>query len=299
MGSVATCNSACTAPPCCVVLRPSHHVTHRADVLMEDAFCVMSRLGEGGSAVVLKCRDRKTGVIRACKSILKDRASRSVDLYAEVEILSFLQHCGSVPGIVWLFEVFEDDHHLHLLLELCSGGELYERQVQVGVFSNAEAAVLMRQMLQAVGFIHTVGVVHRDLKLENWLLISHEGLGIKLCDFGLSIILKPGELTSGRVGSPYYVAPEVLVGEYDSRADIWSLGVIMFMLLTGSPPFDGADVAAILSAISSSSAPLDDTCWPASSPARELVRCLLLKDPRERLAIDDALASTWLMTEPS
>merc|ERR1719454_1025577 len=175
--------------------------------------------------------------------------------------------------IVRLFEVFEDQRFVHLVLELCIGGELYQRQSQIGVFTEVQAKFLIQQMLCAVSHLHRHFVAHRDLKLENWLFTKQAPeLDLRLCDFGLSVVLRPGEKAKDRVGSVYYVAPEVLNGSYDRRADLWSIGVILFMILSGLPPFNGDKPATIYIEVAKGMVTFDAPTWlKVSQSPRDLI----------------------------
>ena len=185
---------------------------------------------------------------------------------------------------------------MHLILELCTGGELFLLQIKRGVFTEAEARILLRQMLRALLVLHSHYVAHRDLKLENWLLVKPEpSLDLKLCDFGFSIVLRPREVSKERVGSIYYVAPDVLLGPYDYRVDLWSMGVILFMLLSGKPPFNGAGEDEILVAVKAASVSFESPTWSCVSPlANTLILQLLSRDPRQRPSAEAALSHAWL-----
>eukprot|EP00747_Dinoflagellata_sp_TGD_P218907 gnl/TRDRNA2_/TRDRNA2_91092_c0_seq1.p1 gnl/TRDRNA2_/TRDRNA2_91092_c0~~gnl/TRDRNA2_/TRDRNA2_91092_c0_seq1.p1 ORF type:complete len:304 (+),score=45.16 gnl/TRDRNA2_/TRDRNA2_91092_c0_seq1:65-976(+) len=291
---LAACGN-CSTPDCCTGDRV---IVFPLGIAVEQHYMLENRIGEGGYAVVRRCRERRSGAIRACKSTDKARETGLACARTEAEILQRLQRGRSEKGlVVRLVEIFEDQNWVHLVLELCAGGELYERQKEVGVFDEPEARVLMRQMLAAVRHVHRNGIVHRDLKLENWLLTRPApGLELRLCDFGLSVILSPGEQVCERVGSVYYVAPEVLNGPYDSRADIWSLGVILYMLLSGLPPFNGPKSEAILAAVSHGQVKFEAPVWQrVAPPACELILQLLSRDASRRPTADAALSSNWVL----
>jgi serine/threonine protein kinase len=161
-------------------------------------------------------------------------------LHTEVEILREVDH----PNIVKLQDVFFGRRSVYLVTDLCRGGELYELLTsgknQGYVFREDRASRLMRDMLSSIHYLHRQGIVHRDLKLENFLFEGDSATSpLIMIDFGLSKHFDPNERMNQRVGSCYYTAPEVLAGDYDYRCDVWSLGVICYMLLSGSPPFYG------------------------------------------------------------
>lgn len=247
--------------------------------------------------------EKRSGVRRACKSIDKSQGA-ACDSCAktEVDILLRLQWGGRGRGlIVRLFEVFEDARYVHLVMELCVGGELYQRQSQIGIFNETQASRLVQQMLLAVAHLHRHFVAHRDLKLENWLLTRPAPcLDLRLCDFGLSVVLRPGERAKERVGSVYYVAPEVLSGSYDCRADLWSIGVILFMLLSGLPPFNGPKAEDILVEVAKGSFSFEAPTWRrVSTSPRGLIQQLLSRDPDMRPAADQVLEDAWVCSGPA
>lgn len=263
-------------------------------------YTLEDEIGEGGYSKVRRCAEKRSGTKRACKSIDKAMgAACQACARAEVDILLRLQWGGRGKGlIVRLFEVFEDQRFVHLVLELCAGGELYQRQSQIGVFAESQARYLIQQMLVAVSHLHRHFVAHRDLKLENWLF-AHPApaLDLRLCDFGLSVVLRPGEKAKDRVGSVYYVAPEVLGGSYDWCADLWSMGVILFMILSGLPPFNGPKPEAILAEVARGKVSFDAPIWrKVSSPPRDLIMQLLSRDPTARPSADEASETPWVVS---
>lgn len=149
------------------------------------------------------------------------------------------------PNIVKLYESFEDEKYVYLIMELCEGGELFDKLLDMGNLCESDATVLFKQMSSAVAYLHSNQIAHRDLKPENFLFgIDSDFHSLKLIDFGLAKIVRTNLNTN--VGTCYYVSPETLAGSYDHRCDIWSLGVILFMLLSGFPPFDGDSDSDIL-----------------------------------------------------
>eukprot|EP00913_Durusdinium_trenchii_P033995 g31822.t1 len=196
----------------------------------------------------------------------------------------------------------------HTELELCSGGELFDRIVADGKFTEQVAAFCVQQMLRAVNYMHINGIMHRDLKPENWLLAETdawrntlleveaiEKTYLKLIDFGLSKRFSPGDFAKTKAGTPYYVAPEVLSGRYNELSDVWSIGVIMYILLSGSPPFSGADTMAVLDSVRQADLSFDQKEWSAiSKEAMDMLKVLLMKDPSQRVTADSALKEAWL-----
>ncbi|CAK9042718.1 unnamed protein product [Durusdinium trenchii] len=233
---------------------------------LEDFYEVEHKvIGEGSYGSVQKCMYKDTGQWRAVKTINKKFVKDPKQFQEEMAIMKLLDH----PNIVRLYETFDDERNVYLVLELCSGGELFDRIVADGKFTEQVAAFCVQQMLRAVNYMHINGIMHRDLKPENWLLAETEAIEktyLKLIDFGLSKRFSPGDFAKTKAGTPYYVAPEVLSGRYNELSDVWSIGVIMYILLSGSPPFSGADTMAVL----------------------------LMKDPSQRVTADSALKEAWL-----
>lgn len=158
----------------------------------------------------------------------------------EIELMIKLDH----PNVIKLFEIFEDSRYIYLIMEECTGGQLfdhiYERIVKKNLYSEKEAANIFRQIMNAIRHCHSINVCHRDLKPENLLFLNKSNDSLKVIDFGLSRIFNEQDhIMNSKVGTAYYVSPEILKGEYNEKCDIWSAGVILFILLTGDPPFNG------------------------------------------------------------
>jgi calcium-dependent protein kinase len=202
------------------------------------------------------------------------------------------------PSIIKLYETFEDHHNIYLVMELCQGGQLYDRITELGCFGELEAASVMQQVLRTVFYMHQQRICHRDLKPENFVFQSVgpvRGNVLKLIDFGLSSEFKEGQPMSTRAGTPYYVAPEVLAKRYDHLCDTWSAGVIMYILLCGSPPFHGKDDQEILSTAMRGHLIFDPIYWKGiSEDAKELIRCLVKLDASSRFTAEQALNHRWV-----
>jgi len=159
----------------------------------------------------------------------------------EILILSKLDH----PNILKLYEVYSDDKRYYIVTELCKGGELFDEIAKKGVYSEKQAAGIIKQILLAVSYFHEMGIVHRDIKPENVLIDKEQNNCLKIIDFGNSVKKGDNELLTTTHGTSYYIAPEVLKKQYNERCDVWSVGVILYILLSGKPPFDGKDDQAI------------------------------------------------------
>ncbi|BFG31616.1 hypothetical protein CerSpe_178900 [Prunus speciosa] len=265
---------------------------------LKDRYILGDQLGWGQFGVIRACSDKFTGEVLACKSIAKDKLvthddARSIKL--EIEILSRL---SGHPNVVNLKAVYEEENYVHLLMELCAGGELFHRLEKQGRFSETDAQVLFRHLMQVVKYCHENGVVHRDLKPENILLATTSSSSpIKLADFGLATYIKPGKKLHGTVGSPFYIAPEVLTGGYDQSADVWSAGVILYILLSGIPPFWGKTKSRIFDAVRAADLWFPPDPWGhISVSAKDLIAEMLCVDPSRRLTAAQVLAHPWLQS---
>ncbi|XAR71752.1 Non-specific serine/threonine protein kinase [Bertholletia excelsa] len=263
---------------------------------LRDRYVLGEQLGWGQFGIIRACSDKFTGEVLACKSIAKDRLVTQDDVRGiklEIEIMASL---SGHPNIVDLKAVYEDEDYVHLVMELCAGGELFHRLEKQGRFSEFEARILFRQLMQVVTYCHKKGVVHRDLKPENILLTTKASSSpIKLADFGLATYIKSGQSLHGTVGSPFYIAPEVLEGGYNEAADVWSAGVILYILLSGVPPFWGRTKSQIFGAVRAADLQFPADPWDhISDSAKELVRKMLCTDPCIRLTALQVLGHAWI-----
>lgn len=253
-------------------------------------------LGEGSYGSVQRCQNLDTKQWLAVKSIGKALVKNPDQFKEEMAIMKLLDH----PNIERLYETFEDSRFVYLVLELCTGGELFDRIIADGKFTERGAAVCIQQMLRAINYMHMNYIMHRDLKPENWLLASDkktEEMELKLIDFGLSKRFESGEFASTKAGTPYYVAPEVLEGRYAEQSDVWSIGVIMFILLSGSPPFTGNDTQSVLDCVRRAKLTFDRKEWKQVLPdAKQLLKRLLTRDPLIRIKAAEALKAQWFTT---
>ena len=159
----------------------------------------------------------------------------------EMAILRQLDH----PNILKLYEVFEDNRKFFLVTEYCKGGELFDEITNEGSFTEQKAAAYIEQVLRAISYCHGLGIVHRDLKPENLLIDKDQNNILKLIDFGTAVTYLKGGKLEGVHGTSYYIAPEVLKSVYDERCDVWSIGCILYVLLSGRAPFDDEDDAIV------------------------------------------------------
>lgn len=258
--------------------------------------------GSGAFAVVHRATDRQTGAVCALKVVSKD-PSRFVSFRNEVENHILLDH----PNIVKVFETLEDSHNLYLSMEYCSGGELFDLIKEHSRFNESDAACLMYQILRTVSYCHAKCVAHRDIKPENFLLKERSSLehlpdsGLKLIDFDASKRYAPGrpDVMRSVCGTAYYVAPEVLAGRgYNELCDVWSCGVILYILLCGSPPFSGACDEEICKHVrySAINFELDDFA-KVSEDVKELIRRMCNRNVAKRPSAEECLRSPWVMKQ--
>jgi serine/threonine protein kinase len=236
----------------------------------------------------------------AVKIISKVKMTTAIsieDVRREVKLLKAL---SGHKHLVRFYDAYEDANNVYIIMELCEGGELLDRILsRGGRYSEEDAKLVIVQILNVVAFCHLQGVVHRDLKPENFLFTSkNEDADIKLIDFGLSDFIRPDERLNDIVGSAYYVAPEVLHRSYNVEGDIWSIGVITFILFCGSRPFWARTESGIFRAVLRADPNFDDIPWPSVSPeAKDFVKRLLNKDYRKRMTAAQALTHPWLRSD--
>jgi len=214
---------------------------------------------------------------------------------SEIEILIKLDH----PNIIKLYEIFENEKYIYLIMELCTGGELFNKIIEKTengeIFNEREAANYFRQIILAISYCHNKKIAHRDLKPENILLLSNDkNSPIKLIDFGMSKFYKEKNEMSEYVGTAYYISPEVLEGKYDSKCDIWSAGVILYLLLSGTLPFDGENEEEIFEKIKMKKYDFCNNEWEfISDEAKDLIKGMLC-DANFRFDINQVIKHTWI-----
>jgi calcium-dependent protein kinase len=266
-------------------------ISSHQDSIRDHYTFLNTTLGEGSYGFVKLATRNTDGARRAIKIIPKKRIKRLETLAREISIMKQIDH----PNIVNLYEVFEDNQYIYLPMEVCEGGELFDKIIEMGHFSEQVACNLFIQMISSIAYLHSKEIVHRDLKPENFLF-SHKSISspLKLIDFGLAKSVSTQSKMSTKTGTCYYVSPEVLAGPYDLKCDIWSLGVILYMMLSGYPPFDGDSDREILEAVKSSQLKFNDPVWDAiSSEAKDLLTHLLDRNPTSRFTSQQVLAHPW------
>lgn len=261
---------------------------------ISDNYIFLEFLGDGGSGCVHKAIHKATRDLRAIKTIPKGSISQNhkKHIFAEIESLRELDH----PNIIRVHEFIEDDKNLHIVTELCQGGELFDRIIKNKSFSENQAAGYMYQIMSALVNCHRLNIVHRDLKPENIMFQdASENSIVKIIDFGTSQRVTGNKFLSNFVGTAYYVAPEVLEGHYDSKCDIWSCGVLLYIMLCGYPPFNGPSEAAIFTKILRGVYSFDGADWSSvSRGATSLIRKMLTKDPFKRPSAEEVFMDPWI-----
>ncbi|XP_049396420.1 calcium-dependent protein kinase 21-like [Solanum stenotomum] len=253
-------------------------------------------LGRGQFGVTYYCTENSTGNPYACKSILKRKLVSKNDREDMKREIQIMQHLSGQPNIVEFKGAYEDRQSVHLVMELCAGGELFDRIIARGYYSEKNAAEIIRQIVNVVNICHFMGVMHRDLKPENFLLTSKdENAMLKATDFGLSVFIEEGKVYRDIVGSAYYVAPEVLRRSYGKEADVWSAGVILYILLSGVPPFWAETEKGIFNTILKGEIDFQSDPWPSISySAKDLIRKMLTQEPKKRITSAQVLEHPWL-----
>uniref|UniRef100_A0A7S4VR84 Calmodulin n=1 Tax=Alexandrium monilatum TaxID=311494 RepID=A0A7S4VR84_9DINO len=267
---------------------------HRSPQRLEDDYVLDTKaLGTGFNGAVLLARSKESGVKFAVKPFKLHGVSKEKreELVMEAEIFLRMDH----PHVVRLHHVYEGEETLSLVMECMEGGELFDRVTERKVFSEKDAAGATHQMLLAVNYIHSSRIVHRDLKLENFLYEKKDSDFLKLIDFGFSKIWEKNTKMELSCGTLAYVAPEVLGKNYTSQCDMWSLGVIVFILLVGHMPFSGASERQQIAAIRAGKYVFKRDRWAkVSEEALDFVKKLLVVDEKVRLTAEQALKHPWL-----
>ncbi|OQR82909.1 calcium/calmodulin-dependent protein kinase [Achlya hypogyna] len=271
----------------------SHHF---ADIYAMDP---EAKLGEGATATVYVATHKKHGKRVAVKCFDKAKMAQNEirDLFTEVGILKLMKH----PHILQLHDFFEEPTHFYIVTDLLEGGELFDRIIEKEYYSEKEARDLVKLLLQALQYLHDLNIVHRDLKPENVLLMSRgDDTSIKIADFGFAKMDFEGKLTD-KCGSPEYIAPEILSRSYyGKQVDIWSAGVITYILLCGYPPFSGRNNTVLFNNIKAGAFQFESPYWDdVSAEAKAFVSKMLVVDPSARASVDELLNDVWITGEVS
>ena len=264
----------------------------------ENIYIKTKLLGSGAFGEVWLARHKDLDRDFAMK-IIKKRKNRKNDekeILNEIEILKKLDH----PKILKVVDFYSTLKKYYIITEYCHEGELFNEIIKVGKFDEGQAAFIINQILKAITYCHKMNIIHRDIKPENIMITNKEKNGclqVKLIDFGTAKIFEKGHQENKYVGSSYYMAPEIIKRKYDEKCDLWSIGVIMYILLTGRPPFDGNDDDEILENVKKGV--FDKSSYPyplLSSQSKDLIDKLLQYDPKKRISADQAIEHPWFKT---
>jgi len=274
-------------------IKASNFVSQHAGKL-RDHYRIGKMLGSGAFGEVRVCVHRESGAQRAVKVLRKSHMDEDEKrmFFNEINILKDLDH----PNILKMYEFFEDEKRYYIVTDICKGGELFDEIVARGKFSERDAAMLMKQVLGCINYCHQNHIVHRDLKPENILLEqSKEFDQIKIIDFGTSLVCDDKVKLDEKLGTPYYIAPEVLAKSYGSKCDIWSCGVITYITLSGIPPFNGSSDQEIMKKVKLGKFSFADPVWNnMSDQGKDFITQLLTKDQNKRPTAQEALNHPWI-----
>lgn len=249
--------------------------------------------GHFGSVRVAYRRDEEPRKYYAVKSISKSNITEEdmKNLIREVDIISGLQH----PNIIRFLETYHDEHYFHIVMELCTGKEIFGKIIEDGKLTEQAVSKIIAKVLHAVSYCHSKGITHRDIKPENILFKSNDPEAeVKIIDFGLSRKYLSNEKMHTILGTPYYIAPEVLKGEYDEKCDVWSVGALTYIMLSGEPAFNGTSNNEIFNKIINEELQFPKEKWSQiSKDAIDFIKHCMTKNPDKRTSAADAINHAW------
>ena len=262
---------------------------NHSDLMKE--YKILHLIGEGAYSQVYLARHKVLKIKRCIKYISKSNFTKSEheSIMNEIKILKKVDH----PNLLKIIEYFEKEDDMFIITEYLRGEELFEKITKLQSLNEKHTAKIMKQILSAVCYMHSRDIIHRDLKPEN-IIFENKNLDLKIIDFGTSREIKKNENLKEIFGTPYYIAPEVLNKNYNKKCDIWSCGVIMYILISGSPPFNGKSNEEISFKIKKGSFTFKEEEWKyVSIEAKDLIRKMLVYDFRKRYNADSLLNHTW------
>ncbi|CAI2366995.1 unnamed protein product [Moneuplotes crassus] len=281
-----------------LVITRDKFILQRPGSINED-YVIERKIGKGANGDVYHAINKITNIERAIKKIPKSKISNIEYFLREVNTLKQLDH----PNVIKLFEIYESANDVYLVQELCTGGELLDQILNENGLSENKAAIIFKQILQAILYCNSNKISHRDLKPENFMFASNkEGAVLKLIDFGVARSYYKKEVLAfnqvirmkTRAGTTYFMAPEVILNNYTESCDMWSAGVILYIILSGVPPFGGETDQEVLENILRGEYDFDDEIWDEiSEEAKDLIEKLLVAE-EERLTPKQALEHSWI-----
>ena len=276
------------------MINKSHFIGEHIDKV-EKSYEFIKELGKGSYGQVFRCQNKINGNVYACKKMSKKKIKNKDQFKTEINLLRATDH----PNIIKLYEIYEDNKYIYLIMEECSGGEFFDslakRAKEKKMYTEKECAKIFKQILEAVNYLHAHGVCHRDLKPEN-ILFSNvaDDSCLKLIDFGLSKVIDGDKNLKGAVGTTFYMAPEVITGNYNEKCDIWALGVILYIMLCGKPPFYSQNEEELKKNICSMKYTFDYPEFKkVSQDAIDLIKKILVP-PEKRLSAAEILQTPWI-----
>lgn len=272
--------------------------TTMAESLQKD-YKLCEEVGRGQFGIIYRCFSLISGGYFACKSIDKRLLSDSTDRECSDKEPKILRVLGGSAHVIQIHRIYEDENWIHMVVDLCDGPDLYDRiSKRGGAFPEPEAVSIFTQLIESISCCHRLGIAHRDIKPDNVLFDSMGKL--KLADFGSAdwFGMNEGGTMTGVVGTPYYVAPEVLLGrEYNEKVDVWSAGVILYILLGGVPPFYGETSVETFEAVLRGNLRFPTRIFRSVSPeAKDLLRKMLCKDASRRLSVEQVSSHPWVIS---
>ena len=272
-----------------ILIHKENIISHKTSNISKE-YIFGKTIGTGSFGQVRLAIHKATKQTRAVKIIQKSKVDTKV-LFNEINVLSKLSH----PNIMQIYEIFDDNTNIYIVSEYCKGGELFEIISTKGNFSEKDACVIMKQLMSAICYSHQNNIVHRDLKPENILMDNDsDDLTIKIIDWGCAQTIKITKQSNQADGTAYYIAPEVLKGEYNEKCDIWACGVIFYILLCGYPPFNGETDDEIYLEVLKGKFEFPEEDWSeVSDEAKALIKKMLTKDVNKRITALDSMQDPW------